>query len=110
MRGIPPLAPFRPSREGDYARRRDEFVAWARTVPALVNPADVVAWNTDKRYLGQLAAAGAPVVHTDYVTPGFLWKDSAFYADGTVTQPAFRRVRPSKPHSVARSRGRSSRS
>ena len=35
----------------DYALRRDEFVAWAATVPTLVNPADVVRWNTDKRYL-----------------------------------------------------------
>jgi subtilisin family serine protease len=33
-----------------------------------------------------------PETRTDYVTPGFLWKDSAFYADGTVIQPGFRMV------------------
>src|SRR5690349_9083816 len=33
----------------DYAPRRDEFVAWAHRVPRLLNPADVVEWNTDKR-------------------------------------------------------------
>ena len=49
----------------DYAPRRDEFVAWARPVPRLANPADVVRWNTDKRYLAELAAAGVPVVPTD---------------------------------------------
>jgi hypothetical protein len=57
----------------DYARRRDEFVAWAATVPRLANPADVVAWNTDKRYLRELAAAGVPVVPTSWVEPGGDW-------------------------------------
>lgn len=58
----------------DYARRRDEFVAWAAAVPRLANPADVVAWNTDKRYLTQLAAAGVPVVPTEWVAPGDSWE------------------------------------
>jgi glutathione synthase/RimK-type ligase-like ATP-grasp enzyme len=51
----------------DYAPRRDEFLAWARKVEAatrLFNPAAVLAWNTDKRYLAELAAAGVPVVPT----------------------------------------------
>lgn len=51
----------------DYPARRDQFVAWAATVPRLVNPADVVAWNTDKRYLDELLAAGVPVVPTTWV-------------------------------------------
>jgi glutathione synthase/RimK-type ligase-like ATP-grasp enzyme len=54
----------------DYVPRRDEFVAWARGVPALANPARIVEWNTDKRYLAGLAAAGIPVVPTQYLTPG----------------------------------------
>ncbi|BCL12803.1 ATP-grasp domain-containing protein [Micromonospora sagamiensis] len=54
----------------DYAVRRDEFVAWAHTVPRLANPADVVAWNTDKRYLDALWAAGVPTVPTTWVVPG----------------------------------------
>src|SRR5207253_10320166 len=37
----------------DYALRRDEFVAWAAGVPRLANHAEVVAWNTDKRYLAE---------------------------------------------------------
>ncbi|MEV0155680.1 hypothetical protein AB0H57_18310 [Micromonospora sp. NPDC050686] len=61
----------------DYALRRDEFVAWARTVPTLVNPADVVAWNTDKRYLAELSAAGAPTVPTGWVAPGDGWMPPA---------------------------------
>lgn len=61
----------------DYALRRDEFVAWARTVPRLVNPADVVAWNTDKRYLAELSAAGVPTVPTSWVEPGRSWAPPA---------------------------------
>jgi hypothetical protein len=51
----------------DYAPRRAEFLAWARKVQAsapLFNPADVLQWNTDKRYLAGLSAAGIPVVPT----------------------------------------------
>ncbi|MDQ0962137.1 glutathione synthase/RimK-type ligase-like ATP-grasp enzyme [Streptomyces sp. B4I13] len=57
----------------DYSWRADEFAAWTRKVEAvtrLANPADVVRWNADKRYLGELAAAGVPTVPTRYVAPG----------------------------------------
>ena len=54
----------------DYAERRREFLAWALDVPRLVNPADIVVWNTDKRYLADLAAAGVPVVPTTWLAPG----------------------------------------
>ena len=57
----------------DYVPRREEFVAWARRVPRLLSPADIVEWNTDKRYLGELAAAGVPVTPTVYVAPGESW-------------------------------------
>ncbi|MGC4761146.1 ATP-grasp domain-containing protein [Micromonospora trifolii] len=58
----------------DYALRRDEFVSWAATVPRLVNPADVVRWNTDKRYLAELSAAGVPTVPTSWIGPGESWQ------------------------------------
>ncbi|SCG42933.1 hypothetical protein GA0070609_1244 [Micromonospora echinaurantiaca] len=61
----------------DYALRRDEFVAWAATVPTLANPADVVRWNTDKRYLAELSAAGVPTVPTSWVAPGESWQPLA---------------------------------
>ncbi|MFF3447598.1 RimK family alpha-L-glutamate ligase [Streptomyces sp. NPDC002667] len=59
----------------DYSRRVPEFVAWAERcagLTRLLNPAPVVRWNTDKRYLGDLAEAGVPVVPTRYVAPGDL--------------------------------------
>jgi hypothetical protein len=51
----------------DYHERRDAFLDWARSVPRALNAPEVLAWNTDKRYLGELADAGggedgAPVV------------------------------------------------
>ncbi|MFC7548594.1 RimK family alpha-L-glutamate ligase [Plantactinospora sp. GCM10030261] len=61
----------------DYPTRRDEFVAWAGTVPGLANPADIVEWNTDKRYLGQLAAAGVATVPTEWIAPDETWRPPA---------------------------------
>ncbi|MEV6300842.1 hypothetical protein AB0M02_15640 [Actinoplanes sp. NPDC051861] len=57
----------------DYVARRDEFVAWASGVPRLANPADIIAWNTDKTYLRDLAAAGVPIIPTEFVAPGGTW-------------------------------------
>jgi glutathione synthase/RimK-type ligase-like ATP-grasp enzyme len=54
----------------DYTRERDAFLAWAHSVPRLANPADVIAWNSDKTYLHDLADAGIPVVPTTFVAPG----------------------------------------
>ncbi len=57
----------------DYVDRLAEFLAWTRACEAqtrLVNPATVVAWNTDKHYLAQLHAAGVAVVPTRFVEPG----------------------------------------
>lgn len=48
----------------DYLDRRADFLAWAATVPNLLNPADVLTWNTDKVYLRELADAGVPVIDT----------------------------------------------
>lgn len=70
----------------DYPGQRDRFVAWATGVPALANPADVVTWNTDKRYLAELAAAGVPVVPTDWIGPGQPWHAPA--AGEIVIKPA----------------------
>jgi hypothetical protein len=57
----------------DYPTQRDAFVAWAASIPRLANPADVVAWNTDKTYLGELADAGIAVVPTVWAPPGTSW-------------------------------------
>jgi len=57
----------------DYANDRDAYLAWVdhvSTVTRLFNPASVVRWNTDKRYLRDLVEAGVPVVPTMFLEPG----------------------------------------
>jgi glutathione synthase/RimK-type ligase-like ATP-grasp enzyme len=57
----------------DYPRHRDRFCAWAddvASVTSLCNPAPVLRWNTDKRYLRELAEADVPVVPTRWLAPG----------------------------------------
>ncbi|MFI9391845.1 RimK family alpha-L-glutamate ligase [Streptomyces bauhiniae] len=57
----------------DYTWRPAEFRTWVDrvdTLTRLLNPADVVRWNVDKRYLGELAGAGVPTVPTRYLPPG----------------------------------------
>ncbi len=54
----------------DYIERLDEFLSWTRKVRNLVNAPDVVAWNTDKRYLVDLADAGVPIIPSGFIAPG----------------------------------------
>lgn len=54
----------------DYVPRREEFLRWAGRVPRLANPAPILRWNTDKRYLRELEEAGIPIVPTQWVAPG----------------------------------------
>lgn len=62
----------------DYSYRRDEFVAWADAAgPGIHNSADVLRWNSDKRYVADLAAAGLAVVETLFLEPGEEWPGDA---------------------------------
>jgi hypothetical protein len=54
----------------DYAERREEFLAWSRRVPHLLNSPAVVEWNSDKHYLLDLAAGGVPTVPSIFIEPG----------------------------------------
>jgi len=57
----------------DYVGRLPEFLAWAARVAActrLVNPLEVLRWNTDKHYLADLARAGVAIVPSAFVEPG----------------------------------------
>ncbi|MBA2240303.1 MAG: hypothetical protein H0W09_03515, partial [Solirubrobacterales bacterium] len=55
----------------NYSRQRDRFVAWARRIgERLRNGPELVAWNSDKAYLSDLAAAGVPTAPTRFVGPG----------------------------------------
>lgn len=57
----------------DYVLDRPAFLKWAAEVSAqtrLANSLEVLEWNTDKRYLVDLEAAGVPTVPTVWVEPG----------------------------------------
>src|SRR5689334_20257395 len=55
----------------DYTEREDEFRAWLDRLEAsgarLFNPAPLLRWNLDKRYLLELQAHGVPVIPTLYL-------------------------------------------
>jgi O-ureido-D-serine cyclo-ligase len=56
----------------DYHLQRDAFLYWCERVARasrLLNPVELVRWNTDKHYLADLEAAGLPVVPTRFVDP-----------------------------------------
>jgi glutathione synthase/RimK-type ligase-like ATP-grasp enzyme len=93
----------------DYVGRHAEWLAWARGVPRLANPAEVLAWSTDKTYLRHLERAGVPVVPTTWVAPGEAYAppagehvvkptvsagaaDTARYAPGEDSSPHVRRL------------------
>ncbi|MEP1125310.1 MAG: hypothetical protein ABJH68_15610 [Ilumatobacter sp.] len=57
----------------DYTDRLAEFLDWVDRVDAVttvINDADVIRWNTDKRYLSDLEAAGFAIAPTVFVDPG----------------------------------------
>src|SRR4051794_24914826 len=57
----------------NYTEHLDAFLAWATRVSQatrLLNPVDIIEWNTDKRYLRDLASRGIPVVPTVFAAPG----------------------------------------
>ena len=57
----------------DYFFRLEDFLAWTRRVAEatrLQNDVNLVAWNSDKRYLGDLGRRGVPVVETAFIEPG----------------------------------------
>jgi len=52
----------------DYSDRRDAFLAWCNSMPAVLNAVDIITWNTDKVYLRDLERAGIPIVPTTWIT------------------------------------------
>lgn len=75
----------------DYHERRDEFVRWARRVESqsrLWNPLTLIEWNTDKRYLLDLARDGVPVVPTTFVAAGETIDDRLDLSQDLVVKPS----------------------
>jgi glutathione synthase/RimK-type ligase-like ATP-grasp enzyme len=57
----------------DYTGKHDQFLTWAQQVEAttpLRNPADLIAWNSNKTYLRELSERGVRTVPTVWVERG----------------------------------------
>ncbi len=56
----------------DYTERYVEFLIWAERISlltTLLNPFEVVRWNTDKHYLAELERAGIAIVPSRFIEP-----------------------------------------
>ena len=57
----------------DYTERYVEFLIWAERVSQLtrlLNPFEIVRWNTDKHYLAEFESTGVAIVPSRFVEPG----------------------------------------
>ena len=58
----------------DYHLHSDAFYAWLSSLEnagvPIWNPASMIRWNSDKRYLVELEAGGVPTIHTEIVRRG----------------------------------------
>ena len=74
-----------------YHNTPDAFRAALARVPGqMLNPADIVSWNVDKRYLKDLAEAGVriiPTIFTDKITDKELAAAQADFGDALVLKP-----------------------
>src|SRR5262249_45172886 len=70
----------------DYIDRRDEFLAWASRLRRVLNPLRVLHWNTDKRYLNDLARVVLPVIPTRFLGLVQLRVTSAWVGAAEATQ------------------------
>jgi O-ureido-D-serine cyclo-ligase len=74
----------------DYTQRPAEFLDWCAHLDGhtrLLNPIDVVRWNTDKHYLADLEKAGVPIVESAFIEPGEAAEKFPDYAE-FVVKPA----------------------
>lgn len=57
----------------DYFDRLDEFRKWLKEVSAktlLINTPDIIWWNMDKKYLGELHKKGVRIIPTQFIEKG----------------------------------------
>ena len=96
----------------DYVERLPEFRRWLHRVGALGNlrnPAPVVEWNLDKRYLRDVEAEGVPIVPTEFILSRAEFVQAMTSRDGeVVVKPAVSagsrntgRFASDDPHAVA---------
>lgn len=70
----------------DYTSNVHDFRSWVASLPRVLNTPDVVAWNTDKHYLGELERHEIPIIPTVFADVGVtpLFPDGDFVVKPTV--------------------------
>jgi len=79
----------------DYIDQYDYFLKWLDNLRAkniiILNPSNVVKWNSDKRYLREIEIAGLPVIEFDIIERGNDFKAEYFFerfsSDSLVLKP-----------------------
>jgi glutathione synthase/RimK-type ligase-like ATP-grasp enzyme len=68
----------------DYSTRRDDFLAWARSIARLENPLPVLEYSSDKIYLADVEAHGLSIIPSHFVAVG---ETPEFFAGDFVVKP-----------------------
>lgn len=74
----------------DYTSRRKEFYAWLKDVSSktrLINSAELIYWNIDKKYLAELSEKGVRIVPTE-----FIFKNSSVKLDELLVKFGWKQV------------------
>lgn len=66
----------------DYHNHLNEFLNWLYRLEKLnikvLNPAEIIQWNSDKKYLRDIAKKGLPVIESEYLDQGSSFDDRYF--------------------------------
>lgn len=78
----------------DYHNHLNEFLNWLDHLKSLgvkvLNPTEIIKWNSDKHYLGDLVKKGLPVIPAEYLKKGSSFDNrffNYFNADKLVVKP-----------------------
>jgi glutathione synthase/RimK-type ligase-like ATP-grasp enzyme len=89
----------------NYPTRRDDFLAWTRRVPNLVNDAAVIEYSSDKHYLADLEARGLRIIPSHFCDVG---DDPSFFDVDFVVKPCIGagsiNVERYRPHETTQAR------
>ena len=87
----------------DYHERHQEFLSWAGGPHRrFFNPADVIRWNIDKRYIRQLMERGVPCVPTVWLEPGSSPRDALERLDPSWTRAFLKPIVGANAHLTLR--------
>ncbi|RFS26723.1 hypothetical protein DVR12_02750 [Chitinophaga silvatica] len=71
----------------DYHNHLTEFLEWLNKLEKLnikvLNPVEIIKWNSHKEYLSDIAKNGLPVIPTEYLHKGSAFEDRFFDLFGT---------------------------